>query len=86
MGRFVSMEKYSKVADATDVTNDYVEFDISNLESGTPTGMIAQIRAATTGVVNATGLAVTFADGVAKVSATTIALGDVVSLVVFDEN
>lgn len=88
MGQFVSMEKYTYVAVADDATNDYVKIPITvaNLESGAPTGMIAQIRAATTGVVNSAGLAITYADGVVKVVATAITAGDVVTLIVFDAN
>ena len=77
--RFVAMEKFSKVAVAADATAGYIEFAVPYA----PVGMIAQVQAKTTGVVNATGLAVTYASGKVKVAVTTLGAGDLVNLICF---
>lgn len=73
------IETFSKVAVAADASVDYVEFEVANA----PKGMIAQILSVTTGAANTTGLAVTYAAGKVKVAATSIAVGDTVSLICF---
>lgn len=78
--RFVPMEKFSKVADATDATNNYIEFACPY----TPTGIVAQVRAVTTGIVNLTGLTVTFASGKVRVAVTDLIAGDIVSCLSFE--
>lgn len=79
--RYVPMETFTHTAVAADATADYVEFTVPYA----PKGMIAQIKAATTGVVNSAGLAVTYnsTSGKVKVAATAITAGDVISLIVF---
>lgn len=77
--RFVAMEKFSKVAVTGDATAGYIEFAVPYA----PVGMIAQVQAKTTGVVNATGLAVLHTNGKVKVTVTTLAVGDTVSLICF---
>jgi len=78
--RFVPMEKFVKVADATDATAEYVEFACPY----TPVGMIPFVRSVTTGAVNSAGLTVTFATGKIKVAVTALAEGDVVSVLAFE--
>lgn len=80
--KFVAMEKFFKVAVAADATANYVEFDCPY----TPKGIIAQVRSVTTGAENATGLKVTFATGKIKVAVTSLAVGDTISVIAFDEN
>jgi len=75
--RFVALEKFTKVADATDATNNTVTFTVPY----TPSGYIAQIVTVTSGVIKTAGLTVTRADAVITVAATDIVVGDVVSLI-----
>ena len=77
--RFVAMEKFSKVATATDAGNDYIEFIVPYA----PVGMIAQVLEPTTGAINVTGLAVTYAASKVKVAVTTLTQGSLVSLICF---
>lgn len=79
--RYVAMEKFSKIAVTGDATAGYIEFAVPYA----PVGMIAQVLAATTGVANATGLAVTYnaTSGKVKVAVTTLVVGSLVSLIVF---
>ena len=81
--RFVSMEKYMKVADATDASNNYVEF---TLVGDVPVGIIAQVRSVTTGANNVAGLAITQPTGKIKIAVTDLVLGDTVSVITFDAN
>lgn len=80
MSQYVAMEKFDKVCDATDVTNDYVEFVCPYV----PTGMIAQVRTVTTGAPNVAGQLTTYLNGKIKVAVTAIQLGDVVSVLAFE--
>ena len=79
--RFVAMEKFSKVAVSADDTAEFIEFDCAYV----PTGMIASVRAVTTGAINVTGLAVTYNGGTKKikVAVTALGVGDVVSVIAF---
>ena len=77
--RFVAMEKFSKVATADDATAGFVEFTVPYA----PVGMIAQVLAPTTGAINVTGLAVTYATGKVKVAVTTLVAKSLVSLICF---
>jgi hypothetical protein len=79
MDRYVAMEKFSKVAVAADATANYIEFACPY----TPTGLIAQVLTKTSGAVNVTGLAVTFASGKIKVAVTDLGEGDTVSVIAF---
>lgn len=77
--RYVPMEKFSAVATAGDAIANYIEFACPY----TPVGIIAQVRVVTTGAVNVTGLAVTFATGKIKVAVTDLLEGDTVSVLAF---
>lgn len=77
--RFVAMEKFSKVATAADANAGFVEFTVPYA----PVGMIAQVLAPATGVVNATGLAVTYTTGKVKVAVSTLVKDSLVSLICF---
>ena len=83
--RYRPIETFYKKAVAADATAGEVVFTLPYL----PTGVIAQIRADATGVVNATGLSVEIdtnsTTGVitATVGATAITLADHISLIAF---
>lgn len=77
--RYVPMEKFSKVADATDAGNNYIEFAVPY----TPVGILAQVRTNGTGVINITGLTVTTPAGKVRVAVTDLLLGDTVSVIAF---
>ncbi len=77
--RFVAMEKFSKVADATDATANYVEFTMPY----TPIGIVAQIRSVTTGADNTAGKLITFANSKIKVAVTDLVAGDTVTVIAF---
>lgn len=77
--RFVAMEKFSAVATAAQASANAVEFTVPYA----PVGMIAQVLAPTTGAINVTGLAVTYATGKVKVAVTTLVEGSLVSLICF---
>ena len=80
--QFLPFEVASFVATATTAGNDYHEFTMNR----PVTKVIAQIQAATTGVVNATGLAVTITTVAGtsckvKVAATAITAGDIINII-----
>lgn len=79
--RYVPMEKFSKVAVAADATAGYVEFAVPYA----PVGMIGQVLSVTTGAENSAGLKITYDAEKAKVkvAVTSLAVGDLVSLICF---
>lgn len=82
VSKFMPIECATFTAVAATVTADYHEFTMSR----PVTNVIAQIQAATTGVVNSAGLAVTITtvddeSCKVKVAATAITLGDVINIV-----
>lgn len=79
--KFVAMEKFSAVATDADATAGCIEFIVPYA----PVGMIAQVIAPTTGIVNNTGLAVTYnaTTHKVKVAVTTLVKGSIVSLICF---
>lgn len=83
--RFVPCETFQKVAVAGDATDGKVVFVVPYA----PKGMIAQVQAKTTGVVNATGLAPLYAlNATTKlhevtVTSTDLSAGSIVNLIMW---
>lgn len=76
--RYVALEKFSKIADSTDATNNYIEFKAPYVF----TGIIARVRNSSGGL-NETALTVTQPTGKIRVAVTDLALNDVVSVIGF---